>query len=55
MGKFDDFLDRQAKKGRAREERAKKRRGAKGKPLKKKKRKSKNGWWDDQLGFDGSE
>ena len=65
MNRYDDFVKRQAKKGKKRderatarhkerEERAAARRKAQGKPPKKK-RKSKDGWWDDMTGFDGSE
>ncbi len=54
MSKWDDFAKRRAAKGKEREKRAKERREAKGIPAKKKK-KTKAGWWDDQLGFDGSD
>jgi len=54
MSIWDDFVQRRADKGKEREKRVKERREAKGIPAKKKK-KTKDGWWDDQLGFDGSD
>ena len=54
MSIWDDFVQRRADKGKEREKRVKERRESKGIPAKKKK-KTKAGWWDDQLGFDGSD